>query len=172
VTLTLKVRSIGEGAQVKPSRRVASPHVKPSNDGTVQLRPSHKGQTRKKIAPSSRYQPSTVKVLHRSPTGIGGRPRGARNKLGEAFLQDLHADWEKHGKEVIERVRRDDPSTYLRVMANVVRPASEPELESPFAHMTYEELRAELLAGFASIFPELRVVPAQGQALISCTRDG
>jgi hypothetical protein len=30
-------------------------------------------------------------------TGIGGRPRGARNKLGEAFLHDLHADWEKQG---------------------------------------------------------------------------
>jgi hypothetical protein len=65
-------------------------------------------------------------------TGIGGRPRGARNKLGEAFLQDLHADWEMHGKSVIERVRRDDPSTYLRVMASVVRPASEPEVENPF----------------------------------------
>jgi hypothetical protein len=100
-----------------------------------------------------------------------GRPRGARNKLGEAFLQDLHADWEKHGRSVIERVRRDDPSTYLRTMAAIVRPASEPELESPFAHMTYEELRAELLAGFTSVFPELRVVPAQGQALIAGARD-
>ena len=104
-------------------------------------------------------------------TGIGGRPRGARNKLGEAFLQDLHADWEQHGRSVIERVRRDDPSTYLRVMASVVRPASEPELESPFAHLTYEELRAELLAGFTSVFPELRVVPAQPQALIAAARD-
>jgi hypothetical protein len=76
-----------------------------------------------------------------------------------------------HGKSVIERVRRDDPSTYLRVMASAVRPASEPELESPFAHVTYEELRAELLAGFTAAFPELRVVPAQGQAWIAGTRD-
>jgi hypothetical protein len=56
-------------------------------------------------------------------------------------------------------------------MASVVRPASEPELEGPFAHMTDEELRAELLAGFTAAFPELRVVPAQGQALIAGARD-
>ena len=56
-------------------------------------------------------------------------------------------------------------------LPGVVRPASEPELESPFAHMTFEELKAELLAGFASLFPELRVVPAQRQALIAGTRD-
>jgi hypothetical protein len=103
-------------------------------------------------------------------TGIGGRPRGARNKLGEAFLHDLHADWEKHGRSVIERVRRDDPSAYLRVMASVVRAASEPEVEEPFAEMTVEDLKAELLAGFASLFPELRVVQAQRQALIAGTR--
>jgi hypothetical protein len=48
-------------------------------------------------------------------------------------------------------------------MASVVRPASEPELEDPFANVTFEELRAELLAGFASVFPELRAVPSQGR---------
>jgi hypothetical protein len=71
--------------------------------------------------------------------------------LGEAFLHDLHTDWEKHGRSVIERVRRDDPSTILRVIASIVRPASEPELEDPFANVTFEELRAELLAGFAGV---------------------
>jgi len=56
-------------------------------------------------------------------------------------------------------------------MASVVRPASEPELEDPLAQMTVEELKAELLAGLASLFPELRVVPARGQALIARKRD-
>ena len=69
-------------------------------------------------------------------------------------------------------MRRDDPSTYLRVMASVVRPTSEPEAEDPFAQMTFEELKAELLAGFVSLFPELRVGPSQGRALIPGTRDG
>ena len=68
-------------------------------------------------------------------------------------------------------MRQDDPSTYLRVMASTVRPACEPEAENPLANMTDEELRAELLAGFSSLFPELRVVPAQGQALVAAARD-
>ena len=37
--------------------------------------------------------------------------------------------------------------------------------------MTVEELKAELLAGVVGLFPELRVVPAQPQALIAGTRD-
>ncbi len=72
---------------------------------------------------------------------------------------------------MIERVRRDDPASYLRVMASVVRPASEPDAEDQFAHMTFEELRAELLAEFSNAFPDLRVVPAREQALIPGTRE-
>ena len=70
---------------------------------------------------------------------------------------------------MIERVRRDDPSTYLRVMASVVRPAGEPEVEDPFASMTVEELKAELTAGLVTLFPEFRVVPAKQPALIAGT---
>ena len=40
-------------------------------------------------------------------------------------------------------------------MASVVRAASEPEAEEPLASLTFEEMKAELLAGFASLFPEL-----------------
>jgi hypothetical protein len=56
-------------------------------------------------------------------------------------------------------------------MASIVCPASEPELEDPFVNVTFEELKAELLAGIVGLFPELRVVAAQGQALIAGTRD-
>ena len=72
---------------------------------------------------------------------------------------------------MIERVRRDDPSTYLRVMASIVRPANEPEADDPFAQMTFEELKTELLAGLVTLFPELRVVPSRGQALLAGTRN-
>lgn len=48
-----------------------------------------------------------------------GRPKGSRNKFGEAFFADLHAEWEKAGKEVLERVRIEDPSTFLRVAASL-----------------------------------------------------
>ena len=49
-----------------------------------------------------------------------GRPKGSRNRLGEAFISDLERDWLVHGPEVIERVAANDPSTYLRVVASIL----------------------------------------------------
>ncbi len=49
-----------------------------------------------------------------------GRPRGSRNVLGEQFLSDLQADWEKNGPEVIVRVREERPDQYLKVVASIL----------------------------------------------------
>jgi len=49
-----------------------------------------------------------------------GRPKGARSKLGEAFLEDMLSDWEEHGKVVIEAVRADKPDQYLKVVASIL----------------------------------------------------
>ena len=49
-----------------------------------------------------------------------GRPKGARSKLGEEFLQDMLADWKEHGAAVISAVRIDKPDQYLKVVAAVL----------------------------------------------------
>lgn len=49
-----------------------------------------------------------------------GRVKGSRNKLGEAFIEALHDDFQAHGVKAIEEVRTDDPSTYLKVIAAIV----------------------------------------------------
>lgn len=49
-----------------------------------------------------------------------GRPKGARTKLGEEFLQDMLTDWKAHGIEVIEKVRAEKPDQYLKVVASVL----------------------------------------------------
>lgn len=49
-----------------------------------------------------------------------GRPKGARNKLGEAFLEAMHADFEQNGVEAIERVRAEKPDQYLKVIASIL----------------------------------------------------
>ncbi len=49
-----------------------------------------------------------------------GRPKGARSKLGEAFLEAMNADFERHGLEVIEKVRKDKPDQYLKVIASIL----------------------------------------------------
>lgn len=49
-----------------------------------------------------------------------GRPKGSRNKLGEAFLADMLADWEQHGVATIEKVRDEKPDQYLKVVASIL----------------------------------------------------
>jgi hypothetical protein len=52
--------------------------------------------------------------------GAGDRPKGSRNKLGEAFLADLYADWCEGGVAAIARVRAERPDVYLRVVASIL----------------------------------------------------
>jgi hypothetical protein len=49
-----------------------------------------------------------------------GRPKGARSKLGEAFLADLYQDWCEHGVGAIEQVRERRPWDYLKVVASLM----------------------------------------------------
>jgi hypothetical protein len=51
---------------------------------------------------------------------LGGRPRGARNKLSRKFLGDCHADWQEHGAKAISIMRREDPAGYCKMMASLV----------------------------------------------------
>jgi len=53
-------------------------------------------------------------------SGFGGRPKGARNKLGEAFLEAMHDDFAQHGVGVIARVRDEKPDQYLKVIASIL----------------------------------------------------
>jgi hypothetical protein len=50
----------------------------------------------------------------------GGRPKGSRNKLGEAFIADLRDAWERDGPDVIARVARNDPAALLKVIASLM----------------------------------------------------
>ena len=43
----------------------------------------------------------------------------ARDQL-RAFVADVQASWEKHGAEVLERVAREEPGTYLRIIAGLM----------------------------------------------------
>ena len=49
-----------------------------------------------------------------------GRPKGSRNKLGEAFLNALHDDFAKHGVEAIAEVRENKPDAYMKVIASIL----------------------------------------------------
>lgn len=50
----------------------------------------------------------------------GGRPKGARAKLGEAFLLEMQRSFEEHGADTIETVRTEKPDQYLKVIAAIL----------------------------------------------------
>jgi uncharacterized protein DUF5681 len=49
-----------------------------------------------------------------------GRPKGSRHKISEAFLSDLLDHYQKHGFEAIDRMRKEDPTAYVRMVASFV----------------------------------------------------
>jgi len=58
--------------------------------------------------------------FHAGPDWRGnvlGRPKGSRNKFGEAFIADVYADWLEHGISTLVRVREKQPAAYLRIVA-------------------------------------------------------
>ncbi|AWM07636.1 hypothetical protein [Bradyrhizobium symbiodeficiens] len=49
-----------------------------------------------------------------------GRPKGARSKLGEAFLEDLRDVWDEMGIEALRRCAQEEPGQFVRVMASLM----------------------------------------------------
>lgn len=54
------------------------------------------------------------------PGNNGGPGRGARRIDSPTFIGDMEQAWLKHGRKLIARVIKDDPSTALRVFAAMV----------------------------------------------------
>lgn len=64
--------------------------------------------------------PGKPPVEHQFKPGNPGRPKGARNKLGEAFLEDLLTAWTDKGIEAIQRVIIERPQDFLKVVASIL----------------------------------------------------
>lgn len=67
-------------------------------------------------------KPDKDPVTGRFVTGNsgGGRPRGARAHLGEAFLEAMRDDFVVHGVAAIAKVRDEKPDQYLKVIASIL----------------------------------------------------
>jgi hypothetical protein len=63
---------------------------------------------------------------------LGGRKPGARNRLQHAFLEDLARDWERHGAEAIEIMRREDPGAYVRAIASLMPKLLDAQVDTRF----------------------------------------
>jgi hypothetical protein len=83
-----------------------------------------------------------------------GRPKGARNKLSEAFIEALHDDFMDHGVSVIRRVREDKPEQYLKAIASIL-PHDVNVTVNPIGEMSDEELLERIRDLDEQIMPKL-----------------
>lgn len=75
----------------------------------------------------------------------GGRPKGARNKLGEAFFGDMFEAWQSQGKSVIAAVIEKDPAAFLRSMVAIMPKQVEVDINQ-YDSMTDDQLKQQFLA--------------------------
>ena len=93
-------------------------------------------KTREEVLRENAFKPGQI-------ANPNGRPKGARNKLGEQFLQDLYADWQEGGAEAIIAVRLSKPDAYLKVIASIL-PKELNVNVSEFEGMTDEQLNRRI----------------------------
>lgn len=88
-----------------------------------------------------------------------GRPKGARSKLGEAFLEALHNDFAENGVAAIQEVREKKPEQYLKVIAMIL-PKDLNINVNPMDDLSDDELIERIRAIDSAIRPFLE---AQGE---------
>lgn len=87
--------------------------------------------------------PGKPPVEHQFKPGNPGRPKGSRNKLGEAFIEALHDDFNENGVAAIQLMRVNDPGGYVRVIAGLLPKEFKIETTSD---LTDEQLDARIRA--------------------------
>jgi hypothetical protein len=75
--------------------------------------PDKTGEKQANRATATRFKPG-------QSGNPAGRPRGARSKLGEQFIEALAADFDEHGDAVIKLVRARDPVAYIKVIKDTL----------------------------------------------------
>ncbi len=82
--------------------------------------------------PSSTFQPGNP--------GGPGRPKGSRNKLSEAFLEAVQADFQEHGAAAIEAARIESPLGYVHMIAGLLPQKLEVDQKRRLVDFTDAEL--------------------------------
>lgn len=73
-----------------------------------------------------------------------GRPKGSRNKLGEAFIQDVYAKWQEKGETALNEMIEKEPGAFVRVVAGIL--PKELVVKDELSEVSDEELAALVAA--------------------------
>ena len=88
-----------------------------------------------------------------------GRPKGSRNKLCKAMLEDLAADWREGGVLALKIMRMERPAEYVRVMVSIL------PKELIFENSAVSELGDDELDHMITMLRERALAARQEQAL-------
>src|SRR6516225_11729903 len=91
---------------------------------------------------------------------IGGRQKGVRNKLSEAFLKDLHAEWERSGAGVLKILAVENPAALAALVAKTMPQAFDDEHPATLHIITGVPRRGEDYDSRAPQVPPAAPMPA------------
>ncbi len=74
-----------------------------------------------------------------------GRPKGARNKLANDFLQDCLDAWEENGKTALKTMATEKPADFAKMVAGII--PKEVDHSSSDGSMTPQRLPWEAMYG-------------------------
>lgn len=94
-------------------------------------------------------------------SGGPGRPKGARNKLGEKMIEDMLTDWERHGIKAIEKMREERPHEYVRAFVSIL--PKEIKIEH-IDEMTDEQISNRIRQLAAGLGISIGSLPGDGKA--------
>lgn len=75
--------------------------------------------------------------------GLPGRPKGSRNLLADAMIDDLYRDWKEHGIQASRAARESRPVEYLKIVAVIVSKCTDLSLSDDMRDAALEEIIEE-----------------------------
>jgi hypothetical protein len=73
-----------------------------------------------------------------------GRQKGTRNKLSEAFIRDLHSEWERSGPAALKVLAVENPAAFAAIVAKVIPQAFDAEAPAVLHIVTGVVRRGEI----------------------------
>ena len=84
---------------------------------TTKMKAARMGKLTRKKPPTAHLAPPWKPGQSGNPSG---RPKGARSRLSERFLESLEALWKERGQEILDRTVAESPATIVQVVAKLL----------------------------------------------------